>query len=386
MMNSANENVSKNDGRYESEAVGRNKIITRTSTVGIVANLFIACIKVVLGVLTSSIAIASEGVNNATDAMTSVLTLVGTKLAGKRPDKKHPFGYGRIEYLTSLVISVIILVSGAEMLISSVKLIFTPADLSVTYVSLIIVAVSAAIKMFLGLYTVKMGKKVGSGALVALGTESRNDSFASVVTLVSAAVFIIFDFSIDAYAGIITSLLILKAGIDVLADTVSELLGRPGEKELADKIYEQIRSTDGILNAADMMLHNYGPDSFSGSVNIEIDHRKTVGEIYQFIHALQLRIMREYNVVMVFGIYAVDNDSEKSKKVRESVERFIENYGHIKSYHAIYFDIFSDKLYCDLVVDYELKEWDKLKEEFTSYMKILYPENTLELTVETEFV
>lgn len=373
---------------YESKIVTseRSRIIARTSALGVCANLFIALVKVILGIITSSIAIVSEGVNNATDALTSVLTLVGAKLATKKPDKKHPFGYGRIEYLTSLIIAVVILISGVEMLIESVKLIFTPAELSVTYMSLAIVAFSAVIKFFLGTYTVKMGKKMGSGSLVALGVDSRNDCLVSFITLASATVFLIFDFSVDAYAGIITSVLIVKAGFEILKDTVSELLGRAGEKDLADRLYEEIRQTEGVINAADMMLHNYGPNSYSGSVNIEIDHTKTVGEIYQFIHALQLRIMKEYNVVMVFGVYAVDNDSERSKCVRETVENFIGEYGHIKSYHAIYFDSLSDKLYCDLVVDYELKDWDRLKMDFTEYMKIRYPDNTLELTVETEFV
>lgn len=370
----------------EKTSFERSRTIARTSALGVAANLFIALIKVVLGVITSSVAIISEGVNNATDAMTSVLTFVGAKLATKRPDKEHPFGHGRIEYLTSLVISVVILVSGVEMLTGSVKSVFKPSELSVTYISLIIVAVSAVIKFFLGLYTVKVGKKTGSSALVALGIDSRNDCLVSLITLVSSAVFIIFDFSIDAYAGIITSILIIKAGFGVMKDTVSELLGRAGEKGLADRLYREIRQTEGVLNAADMMLHNYGPNSYSGSVNVEIDHAKTVGEIYQFIHALQLKIMKEYNVVMVFGIYAVDNDSERSKNVRNTVEKFIAGYGHIKSYHAIYFDTISDRLYCDLVVDYELKDWDGLKDDFTAYMKECYPDNTLELTIETEFV
>ena len=368
------------------DTVPRKKIISRTSVIGIVVNLLISGTKVLLGVLTSSIAIVSEGVNNATDALTSILTLIGTKLAGKHPDKKHPFGYGRIEYLTSLVIAVIILVSGVEMLISSVKLIFNPAELTISYVSLIIIAESAVIKFFLGVYTIGQGKKADSGALIAVGVESRNDSFVSLVTIISAAVFLIFHFSIDAYAGVITSLIILKSGFDVLKDTVSELLGRPGEEELAKKLYKEIRNTDGVINAADMMLHNYGPNAYSGSVNIEIDHSRTVGEIYQFIHDLQLRIMHEYNVVMVFGIYAVDNDHEKIREVRKAIGSFINNREHVKSFHAIYFDSSSDKLYCDLVVDYELKNWDELRSDFVSYMAGLYPENTLELTIETEFV
>lgn len=364
----------------------REGIIASTSALGIFVNLFVAIFKVVVGALASSIAIISEGVNNASDALTSVLTLVGSKLAGKHPDEKHPFGYGRIEYLTSLIISVLILITGVETLTNSVKLIFHPTELKISYISLAVVAVSAVIKFFLGIYTMKMGKKADSTALEAVGIDCRNDSFISVVTIVSALIFIIFHFSIDAYVGVLTSLFILKAGIEVLKDTIADLLGRPGEEELAKKLYNEIRSTDGILGAADMMLHNYGPDYYSGSVNVEIDHDKTVGDIYQFLHALQLHIMREYNVVMVFGVYAVDKDHEDVKVIRKRVAEYVKATEHVKSFHAIYLEPDTDNIYCDLVVSYKLRDWDGLREDFLKYMKNLYPDNEIVLTIETEFV
>lgn len=361
-------------------------IIATTSGLGIAVNVLIAAMKVVVGLMASSIAIVSEGVNNAADALTSVLTLLGTKLAGKHPDEEHPFGYGRVEYLTSLLISVLILVTGIEMLKSAVELIFHPEELNISVISLVLVAVSAVVKFCLGIYTIAMGKKANSGALEAVGLDCRNDAFVSVVTIASAVAFLVFGLAIDAYVGVFTSLLILKAGVDVLKDTVSDLLGRPGEKELATKLYREIRATDGILGAADMMLHNYGPDAYSGSVNIEIDHDKTVGEIYQFLHKLQLRIMYEYHVVMVFGIYAVDNDHAEVKAINKAVGKFVKETEHVKSFHAVYLEPGTDLLYCDLVVDYELEDWDKLRADFTAYMQELCPGKQLMLTVETEFV
>ena len=364
----------------------REGVIAATSGLGVLVNILLAAIKVVIGLLASSIAIVSEGINNAADALTSVLTLVGTKLAGKHPDKKHPFGYGRIEYLTGLVIAVLILVTGIEMLISSVKLILEPEELSISYITLIIVAVSAVVKFVLGGYTIRMGKKAGSSALEGVGVDCRNDSFVSVVTILSALVFLVFGFSVDAYAGVLTSLMIVKAGLDVLRETVSELLGRQGEKELADKIYREVKATEGIIGAADLMLHNYGPDAWSGSVNIEVDHARSVGEVYQFIHRLQLRIMHEYKVTMVFGIYAVDNDHEYVKELRKTIARFVAEKEGVKSFHAVYLDPDSDRLYCDLIVDYSLRDWDALESEFKEYLAALYPGKQVELTIETEFV
>ena len=371
---------------YNNNSLSRNKIITQTSWLGILANVLMAVIKIIIGALTSSIAIISEGVNNATDSLTAVIALIGTKLANKHPDKKHPFGYRRIEYLTGLVIATIIVVTGIEMLITSTKIIFNPTKLSISYISLIIIAVSAIIKFALGTYTIKIGKKVNSIALEAVGIDGRNDSFISIITIVSALFFLVFNLSIDAYAGIIISILIIKSGFNALKDTVSELLGRSGQKDLAEKIYKEIHNTKEIINAADMILHNYGPNTWSGSVNVEVDHAKTVGEIYQVIHKLQLKIMHEYKVVMVCGIYAVDHDHEDVKTIRQDIDTFVSKNKHIKSIHAMYLDPQTNKIYCDFVVDHDLKEWNKLKEDFLEYMTKKYPNNEIELTIETEFV
>ena len=371
---------------YNNNSLSRNKIITQTSWLGILANVLMAVIKIIIGALTSSIAILSEGVNNATDSLTAVIALIGTKLANKHPDKKHPFGYRRIEYLTGLVIATIIVVTGIEMLTTSTKIIFNPTNLSISYISLIIIAISAIIKFALGTYTIKIGKKVNSIALEAVGIDGRNDSFISIITIVSALFFLVFNLSIDAYAGIIISILIIKSGFNALKDTISELLGRSGQKDLAEKIYKEIHNTKEIINAADMMLHNYGPNTWSGSVNIEVDHDKTVGEIYQVIHKLQLKIMHEYKVVMVFGIYAVDHDHEDVKTIRQDIDIFVLKNKHIKSIHAVYLDPQTNKIYCDFVVDHDLKEWNTLKEDFLEYMAKKYPNNEIELTIETEFV
>lgn len=364
----------------------REGIISATSALGIVTNLCIALIKVIIGALASSIAIISEGVNNAADVLTSVLTLLGSKLAGKYPDKKHPFGYGRIEYLTGLVIAVMILVTGVEMVINAVKLILHPEPVNISYLSLFVVAGSAVIKYILGVYTIKMGKKANSSALEGVGLDCRGDAFASLITIASALIFLLFDVSLDAYAGLITSAIIIKAGVEVLMSTVSELIGRPGEEELANHIYKTVRSTEGIINSADLMLHNYGPDAWSGSMNVELDHGMTVGEAYKFLHALQLKIMHEDHVTMVFGIYAVDNDGEYSHELRKNIAAFVREKEHILSYHAVYMEPGTNRIYVDLVVDYDMKEREPIEREFRAYMKELYPENEIVLTLETEFV
>ncbi len=364
----------------------REGVITATSILGLLVNVVISVVKIAIGAAVSSIAIISEGIHSAADAATSILAIVGVRLANKRPTERHPFGYGRIEYLASLVIALLILFTGFEVLTASVDLIFHPAELSISVLTLVIVAVSAVVKFLLGVYTIRQGRSVGSDSLTGVGVECRNDSFASAITLGSAVVFLVSGYSVDAWAGILTSLLILRTGFEILRSTLADLLGRSGDRELADRLYREIRGTEGILNAADMMLHNYGPDAWSASVNIEIDHEKTIGEVYQYVHELQLRIMREYHVTMVFGIYAVDNKNEESRAMRREIAAFVRSHPQIKSYHALYHDRKRNCIYCDFLVHYGDFDWEALRQEFTGYLKERYPEDLLELTIETEFV
>lgn len=364
----------------------RQKKITNTAILGIVVNLVIAAAKIGIGFLVSSLAIMSEGINNATDAGSSFLTLVGTKLSAKHPDEKHPFGYGRIEYLTGLVVGTLILYTGFSLLRESFDAILHPEEMSVTITAIVIVAVTAVVKLFLGNYTIKIGKNTESDALTAVGEECRGDSLFSVVTIFSSVLFLVTGKSIDAFAGLLFALLIMKSGFEALKNTTSDLIGVSGEEELAATLYKEIRSTEGIISAADMMLHNYGPDHFSGSVNVEIDHNRKIGEIYEFLHALQLRLMHEYHVVMVFGIYAVDQDSPESREMRKYIGAYVKKQEHVKSFHALYLSKETNTIYVDFIVDYQLGDWDACRAEFEAYMKEKYPEQTLELTIETEFV
>lgn len=364
----------------------REGVISATSILNVSVNLIVALFKIIVGALASSIAIISEGVNNATDAFTSVMTFIGNKLANKKRDAKHPFGYGRVEYLTNLIISLIILVSGIELLINSIKLIIHPEKLNISFFSLFVVAVTAIVKFLLGTFTISEGKRVSSDALEAIGKDCRNDSFISLATIISALVFLFTNKSIDAYAGVFTSSMVIRAGYEILSSTVSELLGQPADHELVSKLYREIRQTDGVINAVDMVLHNYGPEIYSGSCNLEIDHKKSLGEVYDILHALQMKIMYEYHIAMVFGLYAVDKDSRISKKLHKQIAEYVKAHEHIKSYHAIYFDKHSDKLYCDLVVDYEIHDFDEVIRDFTSYLKELYPDRDIIVNIDTEFV
>ena len=364
----------------------REGVIMTTSWLGVIVNIFCAALKIVIGALAGSIAIISEGLNNAADVASSVLTIIGTKLAGKHPTKKHPFGYGRIEYFTSLIISIMILMTAYETITQSISLIFNPKSMDLSMLIVVIIAVSAIIKFALGVYVEKQGNKINSQALIGIGKDSKSDCIISVVTIIATFIYIFSNISIDAYAGILTSIFIFKAGYEILRDTLGDLIGSAGDAELAKELYGIIRSNPLILNAADMMLHNYGPDRYSGSVNVEMDHSLSVEQIYATLHAMQLQIMHDYNIVMVFGIYAVDADHEEVKNMRRYIGEYVQKKEHVNSFHALYIDPSNEDIYCDLVVDYELSDWEELREDFTEYMKSAYPNQRLELVIETEYV
>ncbi len=368
------------------ESKNRERLITRVSGLGLIVNIVIALGKIAIGAAANSIAIISDGIHSGADAATSLLTIVGVKLAGKKPDEKHPFGYGRTEYLVSLAIAGLILFTGWELLTEGAGMILAPAEPEISALSLALIALSAVVKFFLGVYTIRQGKAVDSISLVGLGTECRNDAFASAVTILSAGLFLAFRWNLDAWAGIFTSVLILRAGFEVLKDTLADLLGRSGDRELAETLYREIRATPGIRNAADMMLHNYGPDAWSASVNIEIDHSRTLGDIYRDIHALQLRILEEHRVTMVFGLYAVDEVTLESREMRAYIANYLRSHDHLKGFHALYHDKENSRIYCDIVVDYHHPDWDALREDFCRYMEEKYPGQEVMLVVETEYV
>ncbi len=235
----------------------RQQIITQTSMLNIIMNLLVASAKIIIGLAASSIAIVSEGINNAADVVSSVVTLIGAKLSAKHPDEDHPFGYGRIEYLSTMLLAVLILYAGYELAKESIEGILHPAKMNVTFLSIGIVVGSAIIKFLMGTYTIKMGEKAESGALDALGKDCRNDSFLSVITVLASIVYMVSGFSIDGFVGLLFAVVILKIGYDTIKDAAGDIIGTSGKEELAKDLYREIRKTDGVLHAVEDGFYLY---------------------------------------------------------------------------------------------------------------------------------
>jgi len=248
----------------------RDSIIIRTSIIGIITNFLLAAFKAAVGTISGSIAITMDAVNNLSDSASALITIVGTKLAQKPADKEHPFGHGRAEYLSAMIISVIILYAGVTSLVESIKKIINPTVPDYSILSLIIVAVAVIVKIVLGHFVKGVGKRVKSDALVNSGQDATMDSIISASTLVAALIFLFTKISLESWLGAVISLIIIKSGIDMLHDTISRILGEGADLELAKKIKNIVASYPNVKGPYDLILNNYGPENYIGSLHIEV--------------------------------------------------------------------------------------------------------------------
>ena len=366
--------------------VSREKIIVRTSIIGIIANVFLAGFKAVIGMMTNSIAIVLDAVNNISDAGSSLITIIGTKLAGKEPDKKHPFGYGRIEYLSAMIISVIVLYAGITSFVESVKKIINPEIPEYTTVSLIIVAVAVLVKIVLGRYVKSVGVKVNSDSLKNSGDDATLDSVISASTLVAAVIFILFKVSLEAWLGAIISLVIIKAGVDMLRDTISQILGEKNDPDLAKNIKHTVTGFPQVQGAYDLVLNNYGPDAWNGSIHIEVPDTCTADQLDQLLRSIQLAVYEKHQVALTaIGVYSVNTQDEEIISAKEKVREIVLSHEHVKQMHGFYLIKEPKTLRFDLVVSFNAKDRRAVFEEAVADVQQAFPDYALQTVLDTDF-
>ena len=295
----------------------RNKIIVKTSLTGIAVNVLLAAFKAVAGIVSHSIAVVLDAVNNLSDALSSVITIIGTRLAGKRPDKKHPLGHGRIEYLTALLVAAIVLYAGITSLVESIKKIIEPQTPEYTTLSLIIIAVAVPTKILLGRYVKKQGERANSSALIGSGADATFDAILSLSVLICALIFIFFHFSLEAYVGVIIALFIIRAGFEMMRDTLSDILGRRADAAVTKEIKSIIKEEPEVRGAYDLILNNYGPDRNYGSVHIELRDTMTVEELDRLTRRIEESVYRKTGVILTgIGVYAYNTGDDLSSHKR----------------------------------------------------------------------
>lgn len=346
----------------------RETTIIRTSSIGILANVALAAFKAFVGLTTGSIAVILDAVNNLSDAMSSVTTIIGTRLAGKAPDKNHPFGYGRIEYLSATVVAVIVLYSGITSAVESIKKIFHPEVATYTNISLLIIAVAVLVKLLLGTYVQHQGKKVNSDSLVASGTDAKFDAILSLSVFACALLSRFTGLSLEAYVGVLIAAMIIKSGIEMTRKTTSEMLGERASSELSKGIKSLIEEDSQVRGAYDLVLNNYGPDQYIASVHIEVPDTMTASEIDTLSLKLSGEVYQKYHVILsAIGIYASNTAGSTSRAMRESVEALAKEVEGVLQIHGFHLDVNEKQAKFDIVVDYAVKD----KEALVAHMQEL---------------
>ena len=350
----------------------RQERIVKTSIIGIIVNLILVAFKAVVGILTNSIAITLDAVNNLTDALSSIITIIGTKLAGRAPDKDHPYGYGRIEYFSSVIIAAIVLWAGITALMESWPKIFHPDVTNYTTISLIIIAVAVVVKFVLGQYVKRVGQDINSQALVASGSDAFFDAILSLSTLVAAIISIFFHISLEGILGVIISIVIIKASIDMLRETLDSMIGARIDSELSRKIKESICEIPGVYGAYDLSLHNYGPEDMQGSVHVEVDDTLTALEIHSLSRQISYKIFEEFSIILTVGIYARNN---KYSEIRDDLYEIASKYEEVLEIHG--FIVYEDKnlITFDIIVDFDADR-EQVKGKILSEIKQKHPEFT----------
>ena len=278
-------------------AADREKVIVKTSIIGIVTNLFLVGFKAFVGLVSNSIAVILDAVNNLSDALSSVVTIIGAKLGAKQPDKKHPLGYGRIEYLSSMIVAALVLYAGITSLVESIKKIVSPEEADYNAVSIIIISVAIVVKLILGMYVKRRGKAVNSGALIASGSDALFDAILSASVLASAVIYLIFKVSLEAYVGVLIALFIIRAGIEMMIETLNDIIGKREDPETIKELKQIICAEEHVRGAYDVTIFNYGPNKNYGSVHVELPDTLTVDDVDRITRRIQADVYRKTGII-----------------------------------------------------------------------------------------
>lgn len=363
----------------------RRKEIIKTSSIAIAINVILVAIKGFLGILSGSVAILLDAINNLSDALSSVITIVGTQLAGRAPDKKHPYGYGRIEYMTAIILSVVVLLAGISSFRESFDHIVHPVKAHYSSMTLMVIALAVIVKYVLGMYTKKKGEKLHSKSLVASGTEALFDAIISLSTLMAALLSIFLQLNIEGYLGAIISILIIKAGLEILLESIGNIIGTRVDSDLITELKQQIEQYEAVLGVYDVVLHQYGPEHYIGSVHIEVEDKLTAKEIHTLTRVISQDIYQHYGIIMTIGIYAANTEKESYEQIKMTLNNIIDEYPEILQMHGFYVEEDSKMISFDLVIAYTADDPIAIKEKVVHQLTCYYPNYRYFVIIDNDF-
>ncbi|MBQ1767874.1 MAG: cation transporter [Oscillospiraceae bacterium] len=375
-----------NNSDFEDISSDRSAKIVRASIVGIISNFFLVVFKAGVGFISGSIAIILDAVNNLSDALSSIVTIIGTKLAGRKPDKKHPLGHGRIEYLSAMIVAALVIYAGVTSLVESVKKIISPVTADYSAVTLIIISSAIVVKLLLGRYVISVGRKVNSSSLVASGKDALFDAVISVSVLASALVFLLFRLSVEAYVGVGISVYIIKSGFSMLSDTLGDILGKRVDGQFLDEIKATIGEIDGVLGAFDLILHSYGPDKYLGSVHVEVPETLTAPEIDALERRIANRVYEKHGVIMTgVGIYSINTSDEEAMAMRAAIDKLALSHDGVLQTHGFFIDKENKTATLDVIIDFSVEDRKSLFDHISKDISEQFPDYKFILNMDIDF-
>ena len=363
----------------------REKKIIQTSLIGIAGNVLLVIGKALIGFLAHSISIITDAVNNLSDALSSLITIIGTKLANKKPDKKHPFGHGRVEYITSLAIAALILFAGGTAIYESIVALIQGTVAEYNYVSLIIIGSAIVVKIGLGLYFRLVGKKVDSEPLKASGTDALFDALLSVATIIGIVTSIVWGVNVEGYIGILIGLFIIKSGVEILRDGISLIIGERADQDYVNNIKKIVCSFPEVQGAYDLIINSYGAGKAIASVHIEVDDNLTARDIHHLSRNITEKVYTETGAVITVGIYAKNEANDEVKEIKKTVVDMIKGNKFIKQLHGFYVDDKKKLITFDLVFDFDCPKPADVILELQTTLKSKYPEYNYYIVQDTDY-
>lgn len=363
----------------------RNSQIIRTSVIGIIANVLLAAFKAIVGIIANSVAIVMDAVNNLSDALSSVITIVGAKLSQRPADNKHPFGHGRIEYFSAIIIAVIVLSAGITSLIESVKKIFEPVTPTYTATTLIVIIVAIAVKLILGEYVKRKGKQLKSDALTASGSDALFDAAITLTTLISAGIMLIWNVSLDGILSTLISAVIIKAGIEMLVSPVNELLGARVPAELTRQIKEEVSAIEGVHGVFDLILHNYGPEVMIGSLHINVYDTLSAYDIHGLSRKISMQMYEKHGIIMSIGIYAISTGENQRTELQSKVMEKLSAHKEIIQIHGFYCSEKEKMFSVDVVPDMSVHNDAALSASLFSELQPLAPDMRVTVVIDHNY-
>lgn len=377
----------KDPDNFTNEKV-RGRYGTLSSITGICCNIILFLIKFMIGTLSNSVAIVSDAFNNLSDCFSCLITLAGYKLASQPADKDHPFGHGRLEYLSSLVIAVIIVFVGLEFLKTSVDKLLNPEPVVFRWIAVFALSASIALKVWMYFFNTKLGKKIGSSTMLATATDSLSDSITTAVTLISLFSALITDFPVDGIIGILVSFLILKAAWEIMKDTVDTLLGKPADEKTVQDMMDIIYSFDEILGVHDLIVHNYGPGKMMASLHAEVSSDQDILVAHDKIDLIEKKIYEDLHIMTVIHMDPIETNNEVLNRNQDLIRTILDGIDENLSMHdfrMVSGDSHTNLIF-DIVVPYGFKlSNNQLKKEIDKQLHENNPNLYTVITFDTKY-